>query len=260
MACSIETLLDLKELSIEELSGRLASSEGHNELEQDTSGTLYLTEEEWRARSKSHQPGSGGSGSGGKQHKDCLSGGKDGARGSGASKDDKCRYCGKKGHWARECRKKKRDEEAQAHLVQNEDDHADPALLMAVRAPDDILDATASTHGLRVYLNEERAHVEFHRQPDDNDAVWFLDTGASNHMTGDTAAFAELDERIFGKVKFGDGSLVDIHGRGTVLFAVAEGQHRALTGVYWIPVCGATSSTSGSSTRSAVQRKSRVAS
>jgi hypothetical protein len=77
--------------------------------------------------------------------------------------------------------------------------------------------------------------MEFHRQPDDTDAVWFLDTGASNHMTGDAAAFAELDERISGKVKFGDGSLVDIHGRGTVLFAVAEGQHRALTGVYWIP-------------------------
>jgi hypothetical protein len=54
MACSIETLLDLKELSIEELNSRLASSEGHDELEQDTSGTLYLTEEEWRARSKSH--------------------------------------------------------------------------------------------------------------------------------------------------------------------------------------------------------------
>jgi hypothetical protein len=78
--------------------------------------------------------------------------------------------------------------------------------------------------------------VEFRRQPDDTDAVWFLDTGASNHMTGDAAAFAELDERISGKVKFGDGSLVDIHGRGTVLFAVAEGQHRALTGVYVVSI------------------------
>jgi hypothetical protein len=96
MACSIETLLDLKELSIEELSNRLAASEGRGEPKQDASGALYLTEEEWRARSKSHQPGSGGSSSGGKQHKDRPSGGKDGVRGSGASKDDKCCYCGKR--------------------------------------------------------------------------------------------------------------------------------------------------------------------
>jgi hypothetical protein len=157
------------------------------------------------------------------------SSGKDGARGSGASKDDKCHYCGKKGQWARECRKKKRDEETQAHHVQNEDE-ANPALLMAVWVPDNILDTATSTHRLRVYLNEERAHMN-----SDANTVWFLDTGAPNHMTGDAAAFAELDERISAKVKFGDGSLVDIHGCGTVLFAVAEGQHRAFTGVYWIP-------------------------
>jgi hypothetical protein len=65
--------------------------------------------------------------------------------------------------------------------------------------------------------------------------VWFLDTGASNHMTGDAGVFAELDRRVSGTVKFGDGSYVDIQGRGTVLFVVAGGQHRALTHVYWIP-------------------------
>jgi uncharacterized membrane protein YgcG len=104
MACSIETLLDLKELSIEELSGRLAASEGRGEPEQDAGGCLYLTEEEWRARDKSRQPGAGSSGSGGKQRKDGArgGGGKDGTRGgsSGPSKDDRCRYCNKKGHWA----------------------------------------------------------------------------------------------------------------------------------------------------------------
>jgi hypothetical protein len=120
MACSIETLLDLKELSIDELSGRLAASEGRCEPETDASELMLLTEEEWLARSTGRQPGSSGSRSGGKQaapHKDRPSGGKDGACGSGPSKDDKCRYYGKKVHWARECHKKKRDEERQAHLV-----------------------------------------------------------------------------------------------------------------------------------------------
>jgi hypothetical protein len=94
MACSIETLLDLKELSIDELSGRLAASEGRGEPETDVNGRLLLTEKEWLARSSGRQPGSGGSGSGGKQtvpNKDHPSGGKDGARGGGPSKDDKCR-------------------------------------------------------------------------------------------------------------------------------------------------------------------------
>jgi len=33
---------------------------------------------------------------------------------------DECRYCGNKGHLARECRKKKRDEQAHAAEVEEE--------------------------------------------------------------------------------------------------------------------------------------------
>jgi hypothetical protein len=40
-------------------------------------------------------------------------------------------------------------------LVQHEDE-ADPALLMAVRIPDDVIDASTEA---RVFLNEERARV-----------------------------------------------------------------------------------------------------
>ena len=54
-------------------------------------------------------------------------------------------------------------------------------------------------------------------------------------MTGDRAAFAELDTSIVGTVKFGDDSHVDICGQGTVLFVCKSGEHRAITGVYYIP-------------------------
>jgi hypothetical protein len=47
MACSIETLLDLKDLTIEELSGRLTTSDGRGAPEEPTGGHLYLIEEEW---------------------------------------------------------------------------------------------------------------------------------------------------------------------------------------------------------------------
>lgn len=38
-----------------------------------------------------------------------------------------------------------------------------------------------------------------------------------------------------GSVKFGDGSKVEIYGRGTIIFWFQNGEHRALTDVYYIP-------------------------
>ena len=58
---------------------------------------------------------------------------------------------------------------------------------------------------------------------------WYLDTGASNHMTGSRAAFAELDSAVTGTVRFGDNSVVTIAGRGTVLFNCRDGAHRSVT-------------------------------
>jgi len=48
--------------------------------------------------------------------------------------------------------------------------------------------------------------------------LWYLDNGASNHMTGDLEKFKTLNDEITGKVKFGDGSMVEIKGKGTILF------------------------------------------
>ena len=62
-----------------------------------------------------------------------------------------------------------------------------------------------------------------------------LDTGATKHMTGSRDVFAELNTSVTGTVKFGDGSVVDIEGKGTVLFACKSGEHRRLDGVYFIP-------------------------
>ena len=87
----------------------------------------------------------------------------------------------------------------------------------------------AHTH---VTLAEEQVFLTREAHADD---VWFLDTGASNHMTGVRWVFAELDNGVTGTVKFGDGSVVEIQGRGTILFACCNGEHCALTDVYFIP-------------------------
>ena len=97
-------------------------------------------------------------------------------------------------------------------------------------------DSTRATRKESVlFLREEKAQVNLAQEGDTKKGVWYLDSGATNHMTGDRAAFAELDPSIVGTVKFGDGSRVNICGQGTVLFICKTGEHRAITGVYYIP-------------------------
>ena len=110
IALSIETLLDMSTLSIEEVTGRLKAIEDRTEAPARTSvgGQLLLTEEQWAARQRERKQGEGSSVS--------RSGGRGGARGrrrgkprrkaEGAGKDggdraadkDRCRNCGKIGH------------------------------------------------------------------------------------------------------------------------------------------------------------------
>lgn len=47
---------------------------------------------------------------------------------------------------------------------------------------------------------------------------WYLDTGASNHMTGHEEFFTYLNKDVGGKVRFGDGSVTKISGEGSVIF------------------------------------------
>ena len=45
-----------------------------------------------------------------------------------------------------------------------------------------------------------------------NKGMWYLDNGASNHMTGDRCLFQELKEASQGTMRFGDGSTTKIGG------------------------------------------------
>jgi hypothetical protein len=58
--------------------------------------------------------------------------------------------------------------------------------------------------------------------------------GATHHMTGWQEFFTELDSSVRGSVKFRDASGVEIKGAGSVVFIAASGEHRLLTGVYYI--------------------------
>jgi hypothetical protein len=88
-----------------------------------------------------------------------------------------------------------------------------------------------------IHLDEHK--VLLHLSEEEKEAVgprrWVLDIGATNHMTSARDVFAELNTAVMGTVRFGDGSVVSIEGKGTVLFACKTGEHRRLEGVYFIP-------------------------
>ena len=70
---------------------------------------------------------------------------------------------------------------------------------------------------------------------DEKDDKWYLNTRATNHMLGCQLDFAKWDTSVKVSVKFGDGSNVEICGRGMVLFTCHTGEHRELMNVYYIP-------------------------
>jgi hypothetical protein len=139
----------------------------------------------------------------------------------------------------------KRDEAAQAHVAQGEE--GEQSLLLA---HDAILDklpvviantatvapSSPSTAPHRVvHIEEQQVFIDL-GPPEENDHNrWVLDTGASNHMTGSRDIFAELDPKICGTIKFGDGSIMKIEGRGSIILTCKDGGHRTLTRVYFIP-------------------------
>ena len=145
----------------------------------------------------------------------------DNGQGKGRDKNHvKCFNCDVFGHYASECPNPKR-KEVDVNLIQvHEEEHA---LLLTVWGED--------TDNW-VLLNEDKV---FPATKENEKDTWYLDNGASNHMIGVREYFAELDERVTGQVRFGDGSKVQIKGRGTILLECKNGEQQVIFEVYYIP-------------------------
>jgi hypothetical protein len=242
MACSIETLLDLSTLSVEELLGRLRSSEGRGGGSSSTTnnaGVLLLTEEEWEQRRQQREHGQGSAngrsknGNGGKKGKGKTKNG-NGRNGNGERDMStvKCYNCNHMGHFSKQCPEPQRERKGRANLAQEEKE--EEALLMA-RIGEVVLVAPAERDTDLILLNEKHSMASVTEEAGRCDTSWFLDSGASNHMSGRREYFSELDTSVRGFVKLGDDTTVEIEGRGTILFVCKNGEHLTLPEVYYIP-------------------------
>jgi len=121
-------------------------------------------------------------------------------------------------------------------------ENVEPALMLTVAEEPQLLEKMpgplqASGGRRAVILKEEKVIPELHLTGGgfNTSNVWYLDNGASNHMTGDPAKFKELNRNITGKVRFGVGSAVEIMGKGSVLFQCKDKGQWLLHEVYYIP-------------------------
>lgn len=229
---TLEQFRDLETLSVEEVVGSLKAHEermkgsGKGETNE---GQLMLTEEEWQKHEnsegkllltredwlkRSNRRNSDGTSSNVKN------------RGGRDKSNLRCYNCSAYGHFAADCRKPRRakEQKEEVNMARLEDD--EPALLLAKCGKGDSGDTCLSERQL---IPSQMTKL----QSESN--VWYLDNGASSHMTGFKSKFTELNKTITGVVSFGDGSTVKIEGKGSVVFTCKNGETRTLRDVYYIP-------------------------
>nr|GEW82790.1 zinc finger, CCHC-type [Tanacetum cinerariifolium] len=129
----------------------------------------------------------------------------------------RCYKCKKLGHIAPDCPLRIKTNE-QSNLVEED---LEPTLLMAI-------------------LEDEEQEVSLHEKDigykeTNMDSLWYLDNGASNHKTGVREHFKELDEEVNGKVRFRDGSYIEIKEKGSILIECDDEKQRIISHVYYIP-------------------------
>ena len=67
------------------------------------------------------------------------------------------------------------------------------------------------------------------------DDMWYLDIGASSHMTSMKTFYQSLDESHKGVVRFGDGSSIRYEGKGEVHVNCTNGDRMIFENIFYIP-------------------------
>ncbi|XP_021989247.1 uncharacterized protein LOC110885829 [Helianthus annuus] len=81
--------------------------------------------------------------------------------------------------------------------------------------------------------DEETMFMIFNIEETTKDGCWYLDSGCSNHMTGDKSLFVTLDESERREVRTGDNKKLEVLGCGDVLIRF-KGVEKRVPNVYFV--------------------------
>ena len=236
IVASLEQVLNLNTTSFEDIMGRLKAYEERikedEEVEDDQPKLMYTPtdgqvnqnrpSQDQQSRSSQEQ----GYNYYGNSYRGRGRGGRYGnyrGRGRGRSYEGRdasrvtCYRCDKVGHFVAQCPDLKLKLQEAQENDNTETQEADELMMHEV-----------------VFLNEKNVLPEKYETATEEN-IWYLDNGASNHMTGDRRYFSTINNTITGKVRFGDDSRIDIKGKGTISFVDMNGDPRKMTDVYFIP-------------------------
>ncbi|XP_057540747.1 uncharacterized protein LOC130818601 [Amaranthus tricolor] len=82
--------------------------------------------------------------------------------------------------------------------------------------------------------NDQLFYTCLNAQEEQTD-TWYIDSGCSNHMTGNKNSFANLDENIKSQITLGDGSNQVVAGKGTIVVKTKNGSSKFIPDVFYVP-------------------------
>lgn len=65
--------------------------------------------------------------------------------------------------------------------------------------------------------------------------TWYVDSGCSNHMSGNKSIFVYIDETQKKEVRTGDDKKLTVQGIGDILVDTKKGQKKKISSVYYVP-------------------------
>ncbi|KAJ0586507.1 putative RNA-directed DNA polymerase [Helianthus annuus] len=119
----------------------------------------------------------------------------------------RCYSCQKLGHTAKFCPKKEGNEKSDNALIHKEDE----------------LDEQQDDTMFMIFNMEEMVKED----------CWYLDSGCSNHMTGNNGMFVKLDESLQKEVRTGDDKRLEVQGIGEVMISI-KGQNKKVKNVFYV--------------------------
>ena len=140
-----------------------------------------------------------------------------------------CYNCQKYGHFAYECRNAKKPREDRAYVAET--------TLAAAAASASSSNTVTAMSSLLMAVLEEVSDLLLHGSEgaSSDPTLWYLDTGATNHMTSCRDFFSDLDTSTTRFVKFGDNSRIQIKGKGAIEVNQTNGSTLQICNVLFIP-------------------------